>query len=148
MTDPAATIRQAEPSDVQGLLALLGELGHAPGLATAESNLRAVLRDAAQAVFVAEDPAGVVGCVHGARVPLLGGGLTLQIFSLAVDPAHRRAGLARQLVRTVENWGCAHGCTLASTRCNAQRIEGHKFWTALGYENSKTQLAFRKALPA
>ncbi|MBA4137826.1 MAG: hypothetical protein C0518_10960 [Opitutus sp.] len=146
MTDAAAMIRRAEPNDVQGILALLSELGAALPLADAEANLRAVLRDEAQVVMVAAATAGVVGCVHGTRVPLLRGGLTLQIFSLAVDAGRRRNGVARQLIAAIEAWGREHGCTLASARCNSQRDAAPQFWTAVGYENAKTQLAFRKKL--
>lgn len=146
MTDAAVTIRRAEPSDVQGILTLLGELGTTPSLADAEANLRAVLRDAAQIVLVATGGNGVAGCVHGTRVPLLRGGLTLQIFSLAVDPACRRRGLARRLIAALETWGREQGCTLASARCNSQRDAAPEFWAAIGYENAKTQLAFRKTL--
>jgi ribosomal protein S18 acetylase RimI-like enzyme len=146
MTDAAVTIRRAEPGDGARIVALLGELGAAPSLADGEANLRSVLRDETQIVLVAADGAGIVGCVHGARVPLLRGGLTVQIFSLAIDPARRRSGLGRRLTEAIEEWGRGHGCVLASARCNTQRSEALRFWSAVGYENSDTQHAFRKRL--
>ena len=141
------TVRLAQPADTAALLALYDELGYPSTAVDTEERLRAVLRHADHALFVAVDAAGhVAGCVHGTAIPILENDLTLQIFAMVVGPTRRRQGVGRMLVAAIEEWGRARGCGVCYLRCNVKREDAHRFWQGVGYDNRKTQFAFRKKL--
>jgi GNAT superfamily N-acetyltransferase len=144
---PALAIRPAEPADAAALTVLYSELGYPASPKDIEERLRAVLRNGDHALFVADDGAGAIaGCVHGSVLPILENDLTLQIFAMVVSEKHRREGIGRRLVAAVEDWGRSRGCAVSYLRCNIKREPAHAFWAAVGYENRKTQFAFRKKL--
>ncbi len=140
-------VRAAEPADAAQLVALWN--GAQPGQATGEFEqaLRAVLRSEAHVVFVVESD-GVVGCIHGAILPMLGEVRTLRLFSLIVAAAHRRRGIARRLLGVAEAWARAQGCETCTT-ADASTLPGAgDFWRSVGYEHAATAEEYRKRLPA
>ena len=69
-----------------------------------------------------------------------------EVVGLVVDADARRAGAGRRLVAAAEDWARAQGMGELFLRSNVVRPEAHAFYPALGFERSKTQHVYRKAL--
>jgi RimJ/RimL family protein N-acetyltransferase len=112
-------IREAEPGDATGLVALAREVGSEPegwllgseewrSVAAERRYLRAVRRSRHAAVFVVETPEGLVGRLSVARDPHPAS-FHVADLGLMVAADHRRLGIGRALLdRTVE-WARANG---------------------------------------
>ena len=55
------------------------------------------------------------------------------ILRLAVDPAHRRRGIASRLVGELETRFAALGCPRVNLLVMPDNVEALRFWQALGY---------------
>ncbi|RAO42206.1 Acetyltransferase (GNAT) family protein [Micromonospora saelicesensis] len=55
------------------------------------------------------------------------------ILRLAVDPAHRRRGIARRLIGELENRFAALGCPRANLLVMPDNVDALQFWQTLGY---------------
>lgn len=64
-----------------------------------------------------------------------------------VEPAARRAGAGRALVRAAEDWGRALGCTEMGSDADAGNSVSHGAHLALGFEDEGVVRCFRKELP-
>ena len=69
-----------------------------------------------------------------------------EVVGLVVDAVARRTGTGRRLIAAAEDWACARGLGELFLRSNVVRPEAHAFYPALGFERSKTQHVYRKAL--
>ena len=83
--------------------------------------------------LLAEDPAGIAGCVY---VELRGerGDLGL----LGVDPARQGTGLGRKLMDAAENYFRAAGCSAVDLRIISPRTPLPAFYGHLGYTQTGT----------
>ncbi|MDL2407983.1 GNAT family N-acetyltransferase [Rhizobium calliandrae] len=63
-----------------------------------------------------------------------------------VLPEHRRQGIARSLCRMVAAWGRAAGCREFGSDALLDNVESHAFHAALGFEETKRVVYFRKPL--
>lgn len=63
-----------------------------------------------------------------------------------VDPAHRRQGLARQLVAAVEDWALARGIGEFASDAALDNLDSHNMHTALGFAETQRVVYFRKLL--
>lgn len=77
------------------------------------------------------------GCVPG-RVAYLEG--------LYVEPEHRRRGVAAALVRTVEAWGRAEGCSELGSDTAIDNEVSEAMHGALGFAEVERIICFRKDL--
>lgn len=105
----------------------------------------------ATAVFVALSPDG--GCAGFVELSLrrdhVNGCDTSPVAfleGLYVRPADRRAGVARLLVRTAEEWGQSLGCSEMGSDTDWENPEGQAFHAALGFEETERVVFFRKNL--
>jgi L-phenylalanine/L-methionine N-acetyltransferase len=107
-------IREAEPTDAAGLVALARAVSGEPEgwllsseewrSPTAERRyLRAVRRSAHAAVFVAEAPEGLVGRLSVARDPHPAS-FHVADLGLMVAASHRRRGIGRALLQRAVDW--------------------------------------------
>lgn len=87
--------------------------------------------------------AGAASCVLVARGPggaIIGSAMTGYdghrgwVYYLAVDPAHRRAGLGRALMAAAENWLSARGCPKLQLMVRADNQAARGFYAALGLD--------------
>ena len=62
------------------------------------------------------------------------------VYNLYTEPAHRRRGLARQLMTTIHEWAADHGIT--SVALNASR-DGQPLYESMGYQITPTPMMFR-----
>lgn len=101
------------------------------------------------AVFVSQTGNDVTGFVHGMvrfQPSFIVGPKVGYITHLYVAPAHRRGGVARQLVASVEEWFAARAIEVIQLQVLAGNRGGDEFWRSNGFLDESTQL--EKALPA
>jgi putative acetyltransferase len=107
-------IREAEPTDAAGLVALAREVSREPegwllsseewrSPAAERRYLRAVRRSPHAAVFVAEVPEGLVGRLSVARDPHPAS-FHVADLGLMVAASHRRRGIGRALLQRAVDW--------------------------------------------
>ena len=136
-------IRVALPEDASALAVLTGELGYPVAASAMEARLEEVAGDPHHGVFVA-DAGSIAGWIHVALVLTLESGRYAEIRGLVVGRAYRRDGIGRRLVAAAEEWARCTECSRVRVRTNIVREEAPRFYTALGYELSKTQAVFDK----
>ncbi len=134
-------LRTARPEDVEALLDFWRRAEASPSSTEAAEDVRGLMERDPEALIVAESEGEIVGT-------LIAGwdGWRATFYRLAVEPAHRRHGLATILVRAGEERFRA----LGAKRLNAI-VESHKpgamsFWAAAGYELQTSRSRFVKNL--
>jgi aminoglycoside 6'-N-acetyltransferase I len=104
------------------------------------------------AVLVAEDPAvGLRGFAEVSIRSYAEGCLTDRVGYLEgwfVEPAARRHGIGRRLVRAAEDWARAQGCTEFASDAEADNSLSAVAHRALGFAEAGMVRCFRKDLPA
>lgn len=65
---------------------------------------------------------------------------------LYVVPAHRRRGIAAQLVHAVADWARAQGCTEFASDATLDNVQSHAMHRALGFVETERVVYFRKPL--
>lgn len=118
-------VRQFSWSDYDGVAAVWQAAGR-DVLPRAE--LAAALERDPQLFLVAQHDDTAVGVVLGTFDGRRG-----WILRLAVDPAHRRRGIARRLIGELETRFAVLGCPRVNLMVMPDNVEGLRFWRALGY---------------
>jgi ribosomal protein S18 acetylase RimI-like enzyme len=143
MNDPSAPLlRPGRPDDIEAVLDLWRRAEASPSSTESAEDVRGLLERDPEALILAEEGGAIVGSL------VVGwDGWRATFYRLAVDPAHRRHGLATALVRAGED----HFRTLGARRLNAI-AESHKpgamaFWASAGYELQTSRSRFVKNLP-
>lgn len=141
------TVRRARREDAERLADLITQLGYPATPEEIRSRFDSIEHDPAHALFVAELDGRAAGWVHVFLYKLLEADRLAELGGLIVDKSARGRGLGRRLMQQAEGWADAQGCSAIYLRSNVIRQQAHKFYAAIGYEQFKTQHAFRKALP-
>jgi GNAT superfamily N-acetyltransferase len=140
-------IRRAKHSDAARMAELSGQLGYPATPAQIAQRLRRLKPASQHAVFAADWPgSGVIGWLHVSVQPLLEVELRAEVNGLVVADGQRSLGAGARLLEAAEAWARMHGCNSMSVRSNVIRERAHKFYERNGYEQYKTQKAFRKKL--
>jgi GNAT superfamily N-acetyltransferase len=140
-------IRPVTIHDAKEIARLAGQLGYPVDEATMERRLAVILKDRTHAVFVAEAEAGVLlGWIDAYLLQSVESEFSVEVAGLVVDEAQRRRGIGKALLAQTEEWGRARQAARVTVRCNTKRLESHRFYETLGYQNVKTQITFRRAL--
>ncbi|WP_225771309.1 aminoglycoside 6'-N-acetyltransferase [Inquilinus sp. Marseille-Q2685] len=63
-----------------------------------------------------------------------------------VLPGHRQTGAARLLCDAIAGWGRSAGCTEFASDALLDNVVSHKFHAALGFEETRRVVFFRKSL--
>lgn len=111
-----------------------------------EARFRELLAHPPQGLYVAECEAQLIGWIHVQwqwRLEVAG---FAEITGLIVDEAARRSGAGRALVTQAVEWARAQGATRLRVRSNAQRVESHQFYPAVGFALLKTQHNYERRL--
>jgi ribosomal protein S18 acetylase RimI-like enzyme len=141
------SIRRAREQDSAELARLAGQLGYPASGKKLRKRLQRLMASASDVVFVAASAnGGLVGWVHGVLSQFLESDYRVEVAGLVVDERFHRRGIGRDLLRQVEAWAREHGAEQASVRCRTTREEAHQFYESLGYNETKTQIVFRKSL--
>lgn len=141
------TIRQMLPEDTAAVAGLATQLGY-PATETQIKRRYGFIKDRWDARLLVAQHANrmVVGWIHVQVTYLLESDPRAEIWGLVVDEAARGTGVGRRLVEAAEEWAVMLGMDAVVLRSNYLRLEAQAFYEHLGYEITKTQNAFRKAL--
>jgi GNAT superfamily N-acetyltransferase len=139
-------VRHAEIADGESIRLLARDLGYPAEPDEMAARLARVLADPNQAVFVAEEPDGIVGFAYVYETATLLDQPRAEIGGLFVNPAFRRKGIGRLLMDTLEAWAREHGFHLVRVRSSLLRTEAHALYRSLGYECMKTAHVFTKTI--
>ena len=139
-------IRVMIPEDLVPVTELCAELGYQVTTAQTAERLRHVAASEEAAALVASEHGIITGWIHAHVNRTLTSDARAEIVGLVVSRNARRTGVGRALVNEVERWATARGLRTVRVRCAVTRSEAHQFYRALGYEASKRQEVFDKAL--
>ncbi len=138
-------IRAPRIDDAASLARLSTQLGYPATPKQVVHRLEAILRDPAAVIFIAElEAGGVAGFIHLLHEHLIESDPRAEVAGLIVDEDCRGLGVGRALMARAEEWALERGCRFVNLRSKLSRAAAHAFYETLGYENYKTQKAFRK----
>jgi GNAT superfamily N-acetyltransferase len=140
------TVRPGGLADAAAFADLATQLGYPSSPSQLEERLRAVLNDPKHLILTAVVGRRVVGWAHAYVCCLVESDLFVELGGLVVDESCRGKGVGEKLLAKVEDWAQQKGCRTVFLRSNVIRHAAHKFYLACGYEQIKTQYAFRKLL--
>lgn len=143
---PSIAIRLAKPKDADSIAALATQLGYPSTREEVERRLKSIRRDADHLTVVATRGERVVAWLHAFICRLLESNPFVEIGGLVVEETCRGRGLGRLLMERAEDWARRKRCRAVYLRSNVIRKDAHAFYSRLGYEQIKTQHAFRKIL--
>jgi len=142
-------IRRSLPKDADAISSLSSQLGYPLPPLEAAVFQASLLQLPDHLVLVAEDAEGQVrGWVHVFISKRLFVPAFAELGGLVVENGRRRSGIGSALLAKAEEWAIAAGCPVFRIRTNTQRLDADIFYRSAGYELSKTQSVFEKALPS
>lgn len=148
MSDPphapkgGVRVRAAAAADVPPVLALWARARSAnASTPDTPEGLERLLADNAGALIVAERDGAVVGVVVAAWDGWRG-----NMYRLAVDPAHRRGGVALALVRAGEAHLAVRGARRVTALVAHEEDDAVGLWAAAGYVRDATIARFVRSL--
>jgi ribosomal protein S18 acetylase RimI-like enzyme len=143
LTDSSpALLRNGRPDDVEGVLALWRRAEASPSTTESAADVHGLLDRDPEALLVAESAAEIVGSL------IVGwDGWRGTFYRLAVDPAHRRRGLATALVQAGEQRLRALGAHRLGAIVESEEADAMAFWASAGYELQTARSRFVKNLP-
>jgi ribosomal protein S18 acetylase RimI-like enzyme len=122
------TVRAARPEDLDAVLGLWGGARSAHAV-TEDSPERVAGLIASESLLVAEDGGEIVGALIAAFDGWRG-----NMYRLAVVPARRRRGVARQLVVEGERRLRARGAPRVTALVAFDDADARGFWSSVGYD--------------
>lgn len=142
------TIRDAVVSDAAAITRLVLQLGYPAETAVIAKRLARVSAGSQRVVLVAVIEEQVVGWLEARASEVLESGFRVEIVGLVVSDLCRRRGVGRHLILRAEEWAAKIDAPLLVVRSNIKRVESHRFYTALGFTTTKTQVVYRKSITA
>jgi ribosomal protein S18 acetylase RimI-like enzyme len=122
------TFRPATPDDAARIVQFWQESGASMGPSDSVEHVRRAIAHPAALLLVAEAGESLVGTLLGSFDGWRG-----NMYRLVVHPAHRRQGIARQLVKRVELFFAEQGARRITVLIEADRPWAVAFWNAAGY---------------
>jgi len=143
MNDPSAPLlRNGHLEDVEAALDLWRRAEASPSSTESVEDVRGLLEHDPEALLLAEAGAEIVGSL------IVGwDGWRAGFYRLAVDPTHRRHGLATALVRAGEERLGALGARRLNAIAESHKRAAMAFWASVGYELQTSRSRFVKTLP-
>lgn len=111
-----------------------------------EENLRRVMSDPSNIIYVAENGSQLLGYAHACDYGIIYGPPTKALSSIVVIEEYRRYGVANALMDAVENWARKHGAESIRLYSGSERKEAVAFYKSRGYEYFKSDYQFKKNL--
>jgi aminoglycoside 6'-N-acetyltransferase I len=120
---------------------------HAADIATF---LAEILARRAQVAFIALDQGTAIGFAEASlRHDYVNGCKTSPVVFLEgiyVRGSHRRTGIGKRLLSTIEDWGRGQGCTEMASDADLANIQSHDFHAGIGFSETQRVIFFRKLL--
>jgi ribosomal protein S18 acetylase RimI-like enzyme len=140
MTPPL--LRAGTAADIDAVLSLWKRAETGPSTTESADDLRWLLERDPDALLLADAEGTIVGS-------LIAGwdGWRGTFYRLAVDPAHRRRGLATEMVGTGEERLHALGAKRLNAIVESEEADAMAFWASAGYELQTARSRFVKNLP-
>lgn len=138
---PVPALRTGRPEDIEALLAFWRRAEASPSSTESAEDVHGLLERDPEALIVAESGGEIVGT-------LIAGwdGWRATFYRLAVEPAHRRHGLATTLVRAGEERFRALGAKRLNAIAESHKAGAMAFWASAGYELQTSRSRFVKNL--
>ena len=138
-------IRSAFEADADAIAILTQELGYPADSGTIRERLTGLLARSDYLVTVAQCESGeICGWLQAHSSEELESGFRVEILGLVVATHKRRQRIGRLLIDHAEAWAAQVCAPAIVVRSNVKRDESHAFYSALGYERTKTQHVYRK----
>jgi ribosomal protein S18 acetylase RimI-like enzyme len=140
MTDkPTSLLRSGTVIDIDAVLALWNRAETGPSSTESADDVRWLLQRDPEALLLAEAEGEVVGSL------VVGwDGWRGTFYRLAVDPAHRRRGLATEMLRAGEERLRSLGARRLNAIVESEEADAMAFWAAAGYELQTARSRFVK----
>ena len=139
-------IRAAVIDDSESVAALAKQLGYQTTVEKTRLLLTDILKNNNYRVFIAVTENKTVGWIQGFYAIPLESGPFMEITGMVVDSSFRRMGIGKKLIRKIEEWAQEKNCTKIRVRCNVKRTETHRFYSVLGFTETKEQKIFDKKI--
>lgn len=135
-------LRRGTAADIDDVLALWKRAETGPSTTESADDVRWLLERDPDALLLADAEGAIVGS-------LIAGwdGWRGTFYRLAVDPAHRRRGLATQMVRAGEERLRALGAKRLNAIVESEEADAMAFWASAGYELQTARSRFVKNVP-
>jgi ribosomal protein S18 acetylase RimI-like enzyme len=135
-------LRAGTAADIDDVLALWKRAETGPSTTESADDVRWLLERDPDALLLADAEGAIVGS-------LIAGwdGWRGTFYRLAVDPAHRRRGLATQMVRAGEERLRALGAKRLNAIVESEEADAMAFWASAGYELQTARSRFVKNIP-
>jgi ribosomal protein S18 acetylase RimI-like enzyme len=124
----ARVIRRATADDAAALLALWERAHSTPSTTDNAAAVTRVIETPAARVFVAEEDGVIVGSIIATF-----DGWRANVYRMAVDPGHRRQGIALELAGRATEWFREVDARRVTALVEADRPEAQAFWSAAGF---------------
>ncbi len=121
-------IRECRAEEAEAVLALWRAAGASPSVTDSVADIRRAILHSPTRFLVAEAGGKLIGSVIGSF-----DGWRANFYRLAVIPAYRRRGLARELVAEIESWLIQQGAKKIGALVENDRPGSMAFWQAAGY---------------
>jgi ribosomal protein S18 acetylase RimI-like enzyme len=140
-THDEETLRASRPDEVEAVLDFWRRAEASPSSTESAEDVRGLLERDPDSLIVAESGGEIVGT-------LIAGwdGWRATFYRLAVEPAHRRHGLATTLVRAGEERFRALGAKRLNAIAESHKPGAMAFWASAGYELQTSRSRFVKNL--
>jgi ribosomal protein S18 acetylase RimI-like enzyme len=135
-------LRTGTAADIDAALALWKRAEAGPSSTESADDVRWLLERDPDALLIADADGEIVGSL------IVGwDGWRGTFYRLAVDPAHRRRGLATEMVQAGEERLRALGAHRLNAIVESEEDEAMAFWSAAGYELQTARSRFVKNIP-
>jgi aminoglycoside 6'-N-acetyltransferase I len=138
------------PAHVEAWVRLRHALWPTGDVAHRRADAEAMLHERDLVAFAAMEGSRMIGFAEAVlRRDYVNGCTTSPVAFLEgiyVDDTHRRRGVARTLVKAVEDWARAQGCREFASDANLDNFTSHHMHNALGFKETERVVYFKKML--